>query len=61
MMLKYKIGELRNSGDMERIIDTSQRLEEQYNILNNNYSNNPGEFIKKMQHLLTEVDNLSVR
>ena len=55
MMLKFKICELRNSGDMERIIDTSQRLEEQYNILNNNFSTNPCEFIKKMQHLLCEV------
>ncbi|XP_063681087.1 signal transducer and activator of transcription 5A-like [Bolinopsis microptera] len=54
MMLKFKISELRNSGDMERIIDTSQRLEEQYNILNNNFSTNPSEFIKKMQHLLSE-------
>ncbi|KAL5254826.1 hypothetical protein ACHWQZ_G014308 [Mnemiopsis leidyi] len=53
-MLKYKINELRNSGDMERIIDTSQRLEEQYNLLNNTFSNNPCEFIKKMQHLLNE-------
>ena len=59
MTLKWKIDDFRNSGDMEKIMDTSKRLEEQYNIIFKTYSNKPHDFVANMQHILEEVRDVS--
>lgn len=60
MTLKWKIDDFRNSGDMEKIMDTSKRLEEQYNIIFKNYNNKPRDFVSNMQHILEEENKILV-